>query len=214
MKQKAKHAGMQGFAPIIVILPVVAFLAVFIFLIFKSVKTKIPNALPTPTPIASGGATPVAANPPDWETYTNEKFGFEMQYPKEFKYQDNGPYQATASAPLTLGTISFTDSNKHTFSVNVYAPSGDPSVNTNVNNLQEYSGYCGTQFATRTIVNKILTENGLAYKEVAQVDPKGRSLTDFCFFSPAGNLIVLRNNIDSTVIAMKHIISTFRFTSQ
>ncbi len=206
-------AGRQGFATIIVILPIVAFLAVFIFLIFKSAKIKTPNISSTPTPIASGSAEPISVNPADWKTYTNSQFGgFEMLYPVAFAYMDEGPKSASASSPATLDTISFTDSNKNRFTLNIFPVSADRSVNMAVDNLTQYNGLCGYPNMQTTLTNEIKTAGQITYKEVAQVDIKGRNFADFCFFSPSGNLFVLKNNVDSTVIAMKHIISTFRFT--
>ncbi len=205
----------RGFSPVF-ILPIIAFLVIFVFLTIRQLKPRIIKILSTPTPVSSG--SPIATssgiiNQTDWKTYTNTKYGFQMQYPKEFTIQEN-PQESTPSAPLALDKISFTDSNRNQFTVNIYPISSDPEVNTNVNNLEEGTGYCGSRLAQSTLTSNIFTDNGVTYKQVVRIDSKGRNLTDFCFFAPVGNLIVLRNDTGSTIIAMKRIISTFVFNTQ
>lgn len=188
-------------------------MALFLF-IYNLLKPNIIKMVATPTPEISPTPAAVLVGQDDWKTYTNTEFGFQMQYPKEFGVSDITGKEATPSSPAVLSKIAFTDSNKNQFTLNIYPVSGNPDVNTNVNNLEEKTGYCGSVSATRTLISRVFNENGLDYKQVAQVDKIGRNLADFCFFNPQGNPMVLRNNTDSTVIAMKHMISTLVFDSQ
>jgi hypothetical protein len=209
----------SGFAPILIIIGVVLLISlVLAFTMFSPKNTGkkgfIPNPTPTLTPMPTAEPNPYIVSIADWKTYTNTQFGFEFKHPKEFSAFDIYGKEATPSTPLVIGKIVFSDSNKNQFSVNIYPVSTNPSVNTTLNNLQEYTGLCGQSVVDRTIVSKVFTENGVSYKQVAQVDKKGRNITDFCFFSPGGNPVVFRNNVDSTVIAMKQIISTLLFSGQ
>lgn len=53
-----------------------------IIIILSSVGQKNIIALPTPTP---------APIPTDWKTYTNKKYGFEFQYPKDWEIRETEP---------------------------------------------------------------------------------------------------------------------------
>lgn len=192
------------------------FLAIIVFILiifFKSTKPSI--LIPKPSPTASEN-TVTSPEPfiSTWKIYTNTQFGFQMSYPKEFKFVNIGAKSAESSASATLGTIEFTDSNKNKFSVNVFPVSFTPVFNTTENNIFEYSGECGNTNTTQTLLNKVFNEGGRSYKQVVQVNAGGTVLTDFCFFAPSGNLLVLKNNTDSTVIAMKQIMESFIFNGQ
>lgn len=219
MKQK-------GFTPIIILIFFVI-LVVIGYFAYKFYSPKAPAFNPSPSPKPTIDTSPSANPDPNliigWKTYTNPGYGLEIKYPKEFTYKDigsnNDERTSTKSAaivrsrPEILDRVAFTDSNKNQFTLNYYAISADSNSNTNVNNLYEYSGYCGTQFAERTLSSKVYQVNNLSYKMVSQIDPNGKSLTDFCFFNSAGNLIVLRNVSGSTEIAMKLILSTVKLTN-
>lgn len=208
----------------ILTLLILAVLAVSGYFAFIFYSQKLPESITTPLPVppldASGSPNPNPSLIIGWKTYTNSTYGLEMKYPKEFTYKSIGSNQdeiaSTRSAviarsrPEILDRIVFTDSNKNQFTLNFYAPSSDSNSNTKVGNLFEYSGFCGTQFAERTLASTVHQVNNLSYKVVSQIDPNGKSLTDFCFFNTGGNLIVLRNELGSTEIAMKLILSTVR----
>lgn len=214
----------KGFAPLLILLVVLAIAIVLVVVVSISPKKDLlkPKLSPSPDSLASPSARVVSR--PDWKYYSDFNIGFQIQYPPTFQVKDEGPNEefiaiskgsaVSGNTPPILDTVSFTDSNKNRFTLNIYPKSPDPSLNTNVNNLHEFSGYCGTHAAQKTLVNKIFTEAGLTYKQVVQVDPKGVNLTDYCIFAPEGNLMVLRNNTGATVIAMKQMLTTILYSNQ
>jgi hypothetical protein len=172
---------------------------------------------PTPSPDVSAILPDPTFNPTaGWKEYSNTDYKFSLKYPKEFALKDDGPnginYNATEAAKLagtelsTERVISFTDTNKQRFTLNIYPASDKPDLAA----LPEYNGKCGVAGADRTLVNKIAKEGSINYKLIYQ-NLGGKTLTDYCFFNGAGNLLVLRNINSSTEITMKLILSTITF---
>jgi len=56
-------------------------------LITKSPKVDevIPTKVSTPSVVVTPATTPTTILPNDWETYTNQKYGFEISFPKKYK---------------------------------------------------------------------------------------------------------------------------------
>jgi hypothetical protein len=211
---------------LIIVVSVLAILVVVGFLSIQKPASKSQlTAKITPSPQETSNtvkATPAPSTDPSliigWKTYISPAFSFEIKYPREFSYLDNGPASsetpATTSAQLTsdqariADKITFTDSNKKSFTLNVYPLSADPNSDTNLINFNSFAPICA--LPAGGLSSKV---GDLAYNQVYRTGPKGESLVYFCLFSPKGNLIVLRNNSGSTEIAMRLMLSTLKFAN-
>jgi hypothetical protein len=192
-------------------------------------KQQVSQALPTPTSFISPAPVITTITTPDptanWKIYSDSKYGYSFKYPSDYLYKDNGPNNVQLSLennpkaltsgtqPAILDTITFSNSANNSFSINIYPKSSSPQFNTNVNNFYEFSGVCGTQFADKTVLNKISNLNGMDYKEIQQNSADGKVLTDICLLNATNNPIILRSLDNSTSSLITKILSTFTFTS-
>jgi len=207
MKQK-------GFAPIIIL--VLITLAVTGYFGYKNYWPK-PQTLTTPTPIADQAPNGNLAN---WKTYTNQEFGFSIKYPSDYSLHDDGPneveqqkekgQQISGTQPAILDTITFSNLAKNQFSISIFPK----TPNADINNVYEFSGICGTQFADKTISNQISQLGNIQYKRVQQSLPDKKVMTDICLYNFNGNLITLRSSDSSTSNLLDQILSTFKFLNQ
>lgn len=162
---------------------------------------------PIPTPDVTAG----------WKTYINQKFGFSIKYPTDYSLHDDGPnyveqqiekgQQVSGTQPAILDTITFSNLAKNQFSINIFPKTPDADIN----DVYEFSGICGTQFADKTISNQISQFGNIQYKRVQQNSPDEKIMTDICLYNSNGNLITLRSPESSTSNLLDQILSTFSF---
>lgn len=155
----------------------------------------------------------------DWKTYKSEKYGFKLEYPAEYTPTSQGPNEAqlrldageqiSGTQPPSFDTILFTASGKNEFNIEIYHP-----MKTELNPNYGIAGDCGSQFADKTLNNRLDTVNSIDFLERRQEFGENKIGINFCFVSGTNNLITLRSRninpaeIDKVDSFLRSILST------
>lgn len=139
---------------------------------------------------------PAAAPAARWPTYFDPVYGFAFHYPPGYRVRYFGPNlsmrrlmageQISGTVPPSNQTIGFTRPRAPGFHVIVF---GQPAQ---ISPEMVAAGQCGSQFARRTLINRIVRIAGLRALERRQLWIGERIGIDYCFGSGGNYLITLR----------------------
>lgn len=214
----------RGFAQILILMGILIVSVVGVFYLGKShsVKqtalTSIETSQPRPTTFPTTGETSA------WRTYRNEEYGILIKYPQGYGYGSTGPnnsqkqlnkgQQISENIAPSYDTIKFTGEEQD-FSIGIFH-----TLDANkIADLEvSFDGSCGTQFADKTIVNKLDSVNGIKYRKIQQSISATNNI-QLCFLNTANNLIVLsifgisKEKVEEIDQFLKQILSTVDITA-
>lgn len=218
-----KSSGFVGILVLVVVLVMIVAAGAY-YLGKQSGGAGLPS-ITTQSPTSSP-ASDLTAN---WKIYTNTKFRISVKYPSTYQFSSTGPnisqkqldngQQISGTVAPSYDTINFTGDNQD-FTLGIFHIPDSLLID---NLSGGFDGSCGSQFADKTLVDKLDSIGSTKYRE-RQQQVSSKVNIQYCFLSGTKNLVVLsvfgisNDNIEKTNQFLKQIISTvntaFKFLDQ